>query len=315
MSVQANVKVIDCVSTLISLLDNIANLQTCPPSLFLDLEGTNLGRHGSISIISFFVDPKNTVYLVDVYRLGRAAFSTTNSRTISLKTILESSAIPKIVFDIRNDSDALFNEYQILVDGIQDLQLMELAARQGSKTFVAGLAKCIYRDSTVAAAEKSEWQHIKESVTNLFDPKKGGRYEIFDERPLRPEIVRYCARDVTLLPGLYKVYDTKLRPPSQEFWRDQVRKATPERIRLSQRPDYDGQAKSKVYGPWDESYIERKKEDWNEDVMFDATHDEEDDWSDPWGMEELTNPDDFYQDTARDCDGWEDDMIKNGSPF
>jgi exonuclease 3'-5' domain-containing protein 1 len=49
----------------------------------------------------------------------------------------------EVIFDIRNDSDALFSLFQISVDGIKDLQLMELATRRGSKDFVAGLATCV----------------------------------------------------------------------------------------------------------------------------------------------------------------------------
>jgi hypothetical protein len=30
---------------------------------------------------------------------------------------------------------------------------------------------------------------------------------------MKPEIVKYCAQDVALLPELYKVYNTKLCPP------------------------------------------------------------------------------------------------------
>jgi hypothetical protein len=47
---------------------------------------------------------------------------------------------------------------------------------------------------------------------------------------LRPEIVRYCARDVALLPGLYNVYNAKLRLPGETLWRVQVRGATKDRI-------------------------------------------------------------------------------------
>ena len=54
---------------------------------------------------------------------------------------------PKVIFNIGNDSNALFSHYHISVDGIKDLQLMELASRKGSQDFVAGLAKCIERDS------------------------------------------------------------------------------------------------------------------------------------------------------------------------
>ncbi len=144
---------------------------------------------------------------------------------------------------------------------------MELAIRKGSRDFVAGLAKCIERESSISPAEKAEWQRTKESPSRLYDPRKGGRYEIFNERPMRPEIVEYCAQDVALLPGLYAVYNVKLRLPEERFWQIQVREATKDRIKLSQSPGYDGQAKTKVRGPWSKEFIQQAIDDWN-DIVY-----------------------------------------------
>jgi exonuclease 3'-5' domain-containing protein 1 len=101
---------------------------------------------------------------------------------------------------------------------------MELTSRKGLQNLVAGLAKCIEKESPVSTTAKAEWQRTKEGASQLYDPKKDGWYEIFNERPIRPEIVQYCAQDVALLPGLYNVYNAKLRPPDGggAFWRVQV---------------------------------------------------------------------------------------------
>jgi exonuclease 3'-5' domain-containing protein 1 len=206
-------------------------------------------------------------YIVDVHVLGGEVFSTTNTTGNSLKTILESANIPKVFFDIRNDSDALYSHYHVCVNGIVDLQLLELATRSDSLDFVAGLAKCIQKDSTASSEAIQIWKRTKESVSQLYDPSKGGRYEVFNERPLRPEILQYCRQDVELLPMLWEVYSSKLRVPENGFWRSMVREATRERIRLSQSKGYDGQAKSKVCGPWDRYNIDDSTEDWNNDVM------------------------------------------------
>jgi exonuclease 3'-5' domain-containing protein 1 len=128
--------VVNCEPSLLSLLNNISDLPREPPSLYLNLEGVRLGRRGSLSIRSMSVPRRK--HTIDVQVLGSAAFSTTNSHGVSLKTILKSPHTPKVVFDIRNDSDALYSHYQISVDGVKDLQLMELASRTGSKDRVAG---------------------------------------------------------------------------------------------------------------------------------------------------------------------------------
>jgi exonuclease 3'-5' domain-containing protein 1 len=239
---------VDSAATFLSLLDNLINLAVDPPSLYLDLEGIKLSCHGSISIISLYVFPKKKIYFIDIHRLGKTAFLTTNNNAISFKIILESLIIPKIIFDIRNDSDTLFNHYEISVDGIKDFQLIKLATRKSSKDFVAGLTKCIKKDSPVSTAAKAEWQRTKEGANRLYDPKKGGRYEIFNERLIKSEIVQYCARDVALLPGLYNVYNAKLRLPEIFFWQIQIRETTKNRIKLSQNPDYNKQAEIKVCG-------------------------------------------------------------------
>lgn len=178
------IKWVDSSSTLYELLENLRFIPKSSPPLFIDLEGINLGRNGSISILSLYAVHKGMIYLVDVYNLGNAAFSNPQpGKHTSLRAILESPSIRKVMFDVRNDSDALFSHYDIRLDGIQDLQLMELATRSGSKKYVAGLAKCIERDSPISNLRKAEWKRRKDEVTRRFDPRKGGSYEVFNERP------------------------------------------------------------------------------------------------------------------------------------
>jgi exonuclease 3'-5' domain-containing protein 1 len=62
--------VVDSVSLLRSVIDAaVIGLRTDFPSLFIDLEGMQLGRHGSISIMSLYVPFRKTVYLIDIYKL------------------------------------------------------------------------------------------------------------------------------------------------------------------------------------------------------------------------------------------------------
>ncbi len=120
VSPQSDVTVVDSTPALLHLLDNLGNLPVDPPSIYIDLEGIKLGRLGSISIISLCIAPTQKIYIVDIHVLGSAAFSTTNNSGDSLKAILESATIPKVFFDIRNDSDALFSHYQISVKNIKE---------------------------------------------------------------------------------------------------------------------------------------------------------------------------------------------------
>lgn len=69
-----NYSVVDAKAVLSSLLDTLKDLPTDPPSLFIDIEGVKLGRHGSISLISLYVAPQSTTYIIDVHTLDADAF-------------------------------------------------------------------------------------------------------------------------------------------------------------------------------------------------------------------------------------------------
>lgn len=256
--------VVDSLSSLRALLDRLVGLPTDPPSLFLDVKGIRRGGNGAISIISVYVAPQRTLDLVNVASLGESTFATASSHGTSLKTVLEAPDIPKVFFDVRDGSDALFRLYGVALQGVHDLQLMELATRRGAKGFVADLAQCIERDSTAPAAAKAEWRRAADDV----DPEKGGREEVAHERPLPPEMIHACAQDVAFLPELFDTYDARLQPPGKSFWRKEVSKETAARIQLSQSPAGNPQGGDRAPGPWKRQYIRSALEEWNNDIMM-----------------------------------------------
>lgn len=125
------------------MLSQLTLSPTIPPHLFIGLEGVNLSRYGAISILTIYDRSSNFVYLIDVHNLGDAAFSTSaltnntflmeENRFVTLREILESTENPKVFFDARNSSDALFAGFNIELKGVQDLQLMELASKSKRK--------------------------------------------------------------------------------------------------------------------------------------------------------------------------------------
>ncbi|KAH3937586.1 hypothetical protein HBH53_264500 [Parastagonospora nodorum] len=168
-----------------------------------NLEGVNLLRQGTVSILQFYVLPKDYTYLIDIHQLQHAAFSTTGKHSSkSLKAILEAEDIPKVFFDVRNDSDALYHHFQISLSGVHSIQLIELATRRSNQRYVNGLQRCIENDAIMTVAERVAWNVAKEAGKKLFAPEKGGRYEVFNNRPLAKEIIQYCVQDVQFLPNL-----------------------------------------------------------------------------------------------------------------
>lgn len=232
------------VSDVIAAIDG---LPTTPPSLYIDLEGVYLCRLGSISILQLRMHPINRTFLIDVHILGDLAFSTPGgSEGQTLRSILESSTIPKVFFDVRNDSDALFSHFQVSLAGVHDIQLMELAARSNkSKRLLNGLSRCIEYDAGLSKDGKNRWLAVKNKGLDLFAPEKGGSYEVFNKRPMDPDIVAYCVQDVAFLPVLWKLYHEKLTPN----WAEKVENSTKDRIAESQTAAYSPKGKERALGP------------------------------------------------------------------
>ncbi len=239
---------VDSEESMVALIQTIQNLPTDASSLYIDLEGISLSRHGSISLITIFVQPRNCAYLVDVHTLQSSAFSTAASDGTTLKSILESPAIVKVFFDLRNDSDALHHHYGVRLRGVEDVQLMENATRPaGQRRFVNGLERCIDNHAPISFQMKREWKATKEKGLKLFHPSKGGSYDVFNARPIDTDLVRYCVNDVQFLPQLRSRYWRML---NQE-WKGKVTEETEKRVLQSQSATYQPRSEAKKFGPWE----------------------------------------------------------------
>jgi exonuclease 3'-5' domain-containing protein 1 len=227
-----------------------------PPVLYIDLEGVQLSRTGSISIVTLYDHLTRIVYLIDIHLLKSSAFTTqamtisSNSANTTLKSILESPDISKVFFDARNDSDALFSHYGIKLQGIIDVQLMELATRPSAKDYLSSLAKCMTRDVPLSDAKRQEIQQIKEKGRKLFAPEQNGSYEVFNQRPLPPDIEQYCIQDVVHMHALWQNYHDRLYVNvwQASFWQWMVTGMTLRRIEESQSADYQPHGPHKTIG-------------------------------------------------------------------
>ncbi|KAL4871476.1 hypothetical protein BDV12DRAFT_194241 [Aspergillus spectabilis] len=238
-------KIIDTTAAIGELIELLTDVPNNPPSVYVDLEGMKLSRHGSISIMQIFSLPRNEVYLIDVHTLGQEAFSYPSTSGKTLKGILEDENIQKAFFDVRNDSDALYTHFGIHLAGIQDIQLLELATRSGSRRFINGLARCIEHDAGLTWSEASMWKDIKDNGRRLFAPERGGSYDVFNKRPLSEAIIKYCAQDVRILPKLWEVYNAKL----EWSWKEKIEVATRDRINVCFQAGYTGVGRHMAQSP------------------------------------------------------------------
>ncbi|KAH8912987.1 hypothetical protein BR93DRAFT_906634 [Coniochaeta sp. PMI_546] len=236
------VKVISTTADLTSFLSSIDDSST----LFVDLEGHNLSRNGTLTLITILVHPQNTVVIVDVQTLGLAAFTTASpaSSLKTLKSVFEDPNISKYFWDVRNDADALKALYDVGISGVTDIQLLENATRSGFKTYLRGLNVSVQRDLDLNNTEVSRWVSIKQQGSALMNSATS----IFSVRPLATETVSYCVGDVQYLPRLR---DTYMRRPSCTASRlAKVKEESARRVRKAHTAGYLPHGEDKKLGPW-----------------------------------------------------------------
>lgn len=267
-------ELVNTISKLQAFLNGLPNDKGEVPRLFVDLEGNDLSRTGTLSLVNVLVEREDKVYLIDVTELQYEAFDTAGEQGRTLRGILESTEIDKVFFDIRNDSDALYSLYGVDVNGVEDLQLLELASRRFSRRCVNGLAKCIEQDSTIAQDEKNQWRKAKHQGRQLFNPQLGGDFTVFDRRPLSADIIHYCIQDVMFMPHLREMYRGKLH----DAWWTKIAEETKARIALSQSTSFNGKGRHMAMAPtgwaqWEPTPSERLSRRLLEPAVY---HEEDD---------------------------------------
>jgi exonuclease 3'-5' domain-containing protein 1 len=213
------------------------------PRLYLDLEGNDLGREGTLDIVQLYDLPSSQLYLIHVHKLGDAVFHTpSQTSNMSLREILESGKITKVMFDVRNDSDALFWHHGVRLNKVHDLQLMELGTRSpelplgrsprkttwehgredhvtieqslralrvtvyDDQRYVMSLKECIRWDAGLDRAVIKPWLETKSKGKDMFLEDQ----DVFKQLPMDETMIRYCTQDVSYLPLLWKAYHDKI---------------------------------------------------------------------------------------------------------
>ncbi|TGO58053.1 hypothetical protein BCON_0059g00320 [Botryotinia convoluta] len=357
-SLRSSIKIVDTLPSLISFLDDLTSALTvpnCTSTLYLSISPRNITIPSILMI--HWIPPylhgaaqNNPIYLLDLSALSAKtlvnthssersltimqfthapspgqAFETDIPEHISLRTLFESPHIPKVVFDVRDISHFLYTECDISLAGVKDLQLMEVAVRDGVKDNLGDLAKCVELHSPLSSALKKEWEAKRVALLKIES-------QPCEQRPMRQDTMQHYAGEVCMLPGVYRVLCTILRPEKQAFWRNEIETETKNRIEASQSPTYNILEKNRAWSSWAEEYIEAASESWNEDVFDQARRSKEAEGDrfeevleimrerrilDEMGFADEEEEKDLccYDDTARDSIGWEEDMVKNGEPF
>lgn len=156
---------------------------------------------------------------------------------------------------MRNDADALYHLFKIDVRGAYDLQILELAVRHSLRRgtdYLNGLSRSI----ETYVKPRQDWKKVKDAGVQLFSPKLGGSYKVFESRPLDSRIMAYCAQDVTLLFELERVLRKSMGPYGSN-WEAKIVQESKARVALA-KGKYIGQGQHRAISPllWDSSFAQ-----------------------------------------------------------
>ena len=178
--------------------------------LAVDCEGVSLSRKGELTVIVVATEEK--AYIFDVLKLGQAIF------TEGLGEILEDKSREKLTFDCRQDSDALWHQFNVKLTGVLDLQLLEiLYRRENAETTSQSSTKYKRRSQRTREVEKiygfkrcietyvqdEEMVKIKEEGMKVFKKDNDAR-EVWKKRPLSEQLLQYCVVDAM---GMFKLFE------------------------------------------------------------------------------------------------------------
>ena len=77
-------------------------------------------------------------------------------------------------------------------------------------THLEGLPNCALQYFSLGHQKKQNVEAIKEKGIQLLTLEKGGSYMVFNQRPMKKEVVIHCVQNVLYLPNLPDKYKAKL---------------------------------------------------------------------------------------------------------
>lgn len=199
---------IDSPASVSQLVDSLTKLPASETHLYVDCKSSRYDE--AISILLLLVHPQNHVYLIDLQSLGKTAFTLMGRGGETLRSILESATVRKVFFDVRRPSQLLYANFGVTLQGVFDIQLMEVASRSGplldARSVRKGIRFCIERDLLMAGPELQEWRSALHAAPTLTACSP----HFYQDRPLKEETRAFCLLDLQYFPRLYNLYWDRL---------------------------------------------------------------------------------------------------------
>ncbi|KAJ2914135.1 hypothetical protein MD484_g6290, partial [Candolleomyces efflorescens] len=250
---QTVTRIADTVALVVDCIEDLTTYpSTTQPCIAVDLEGVQLSRQGRVCLVQMKANHSRIIWLLDITVLGQMAFDHPSSDGTTVRDILQSTSIKKIFFDVRRDAEALYHIYDIDMNNVCDIQIVELAVRKSNnraqaQPYLNGLARCV----TDYLRPGVQWSLVKERGVALFSPNVGGSFEIFEQRPLHPALVEYSAQDVALLAALEEHLMLRFGPLAKNrfSWGYRIQVASENRLREARSPFYDEDGRHRALAP------------------------------------------------------------------
>ena len=112
------------------------------------------------------------------------------------------------------DSDALFHQFNVSLQGVLDIQMLDLALRKqmhSNTQYRMGLSACLETYLPELAA-KYNFKAVKAATTKRFAPEKGGDSALWEKRPMDAGMVQYATLDTVFLRVLAATIQHRLTP-------------------------------------------------------------------------------------------------------
>ncbi|KAK6372577.1 hypothetical protein LTR64_004495 [Lithohypha guttulata] len=161
--------------------------------LSFDCEGDNLGRNGTTCYLQIRDNVAERIYLVDLLTLGQKAwFTPAQGSATTLQDIFQNPKLVKLIFDVRSDSDALYNHYGIKLAGVLDVQYLKMLCYRYYCDRRPGYNRTMIDSDCLDNDQETEFARYKQYPF-------GRDYSRFMDRPLPPILKLYAVNDVRFL--------------------------------------------------------------------------------------------------------------------
>jgi hypothetical protein len=155
------------------------------PLVTVDVEGTNLGRNGTASIVQIGLSETNC-FIIDIYQLHH-----TDPLVALVRSVLENERIIKVIHDSRMDSDCLWHQYNIKLVNVHDTSCWHNIIVNNKE------GNCSLNDTL-------SYYHIRNN-----SHRDSGIYQeqptFWLQRPFNAHMIDWAAADVCRLFILYRV--------------------------------------------------------------------------------------------------------------